>query len=318
MSRKRNQQKAIYQTQQYKNYWVIRMLRIASSAVYWEGLPKTIDPIYMENCLNRTGSAIVVQDEMWGEAYGRGEDVLFCGQNASVGNIDIYGYPMDRRVIFMNGVTSSYSIEDSVIIFNNSMRTADIWMYELMAELLADIDMAIKINTNTQKTMPIIPVSQSQQLSIENLYSGILNNLPYSLVDEQGLNLEAFKSSLQFDNRRSFTSDLMIQVQREIWNRFLTFVGVNNLNVEKRERTNVPEVNSNLDEILMMRRDRLNSRQRAADLMNEQFGTDIKVSYYSEVGDKGGEMNGNLYNNGQGYMRAGMAQPEPGTDVAEV
>lgn len=316
MGRKRNQQKAMWLQQQYKNYWVIRMLRIASSAVHWEGLPSTIDAVYLENCLNRTGSAIIVRDEMWGGRYSRSEELLFSGQNASVGNIDIYGYPMDRRVIFMNGVTASYSMEDSVIIFNNSMRTADLWIFEIMAEQLADIDMAVRVNINSQKTMPIIPVSQSQQLSIENLYSGLVNNLPYSLVDESGLNLEAFKTSLQFDNRKSFTSDLMMQVQREIWNRFLTFVGVNNLNIDKRERTNVPEVNSNLDEILMMRRDRLNSRQRAADLINGQFGLDVTVSYFSEVSDKGGEMNGNLYDTSSGYMRSAMVESEPGPKLA--
>lgn len=293
MSRKKNQQSAMRKQMIYKDYWTIRMLRIASSSIMWEGLPKSIDPVYLENCLNRTGSAIVVNDPVLGMGLG--------GQNASVGNIDIYGYPEDRRVIFMNGVNASYSQDESVIIYNNSMRMADIGFFEMTAERMANIDSAVDINMNSQKTMPIIPTTQAQQLTIENLYSGLVSNLPYTLVDANGIDVEAFKNALVFDNRKSFTADLMIQTQREIWNRFLTFAGVNNLNVEKRERTNVPEVNSNLDEILFMRRDRLNARQRAADLMNEKFGWNVKVRYYSEVSEEGGMMNGNLYDNSAGY-----------------
>lgn len=305
MSRKKQQlTAALYE--RYQNMWLIRIMRLAESAIQWKGFPNTVDTIYMENVLNRTGSAIVVREEMLSE-----KPIILCGQNASVGQLDIYGVPMDRRVIFRNGTPADYSIDDSVIIYNNSMRMADLWIFEMLASEMADIDMAIRVNVQSQKTMPIFPASQPQKLSIEQMYSSIENNIPYITIDPQSINLDQFKNALMFDNRKSFTSDLMIQVQKEKWNRILTFLGINNVNIEKKERVNVQEVMSNNDELLVMRRDRLNSRERAAKLLSEKFGTKIEVSYYAEE-----NINGNVYNNGINDMSRSMATRSQGTGAS--
>lgn len=275
-------------------------MRLASSSIKWEGLPEYIDTIRLENILNRSGSAIIGYDEML--------DRYFMASNASVGNIDIDGYPMDRRGIFANGQNVHFTPETSVIIYNNSMRMADLWVYELIAYDMADYDSAIKVNMNSQKTMPIIPTTQEQQLSIENTYNDLQNNLPYTLVERNGFDIEGFKNALLFDNRKSFTADLMIGVEREMWNRCLTFIGVNNVNVEKKERVNVQETTSNLDEILYMRRDRLNSRNFAGLKMKELWGWNVTASYYSDQ-EGGIKPYGSLYDNGS---------DDSGTDVPEL
>lgn len=286
MSRRNKQKEVLFKTEQCINYWLMRILRLASSSIEWVGLPDYLNTVIMENYLNRTGSAMIGYDDML--------DRYFSGQNASVGNIDIEGYPMDRRIIFMNGDGMKFTPENSVIIYNNSMRMADIWIFEQFARRMANMDMAIDINVESQKTMPIIPTTQQQQLTIQNVYNNREINMPYTLVDQNGFNSEALKNALMFDNRKSFTSDLIMQVQREIWSRCLTFIGVNNLNIDKRERTNVPEVNSNLDEILIMRRDRLNQREVACRKLNEIFGWKCSVRYYSDVREV--NENGSLYN----------------------
>lgn len=274
MSRRKKEQQAKYDFWKSYDYWLTRMLYVASSAIAWDGLPVTCDPVYLENCLNRAGAAIMVRDPIIGD--------YFVGQNASTGDINIYGYPNDRRVIFANGMEANYTVETSVIIYNNSMRSSDLWIFQEIAKTLADMDSAIRINMQSQKTMPIIPTTQEQALTIENVYTDIRHNIPYVLVDSNSLDVEKLKDALTFDNRKSFTADLMIQVQREIWNRFLTYVGINNVNVEKRERVNVSETNANLDEIMVMRRNRLNSRQRAADMMKELWNLEVTPHYYSE------------------------------------
>lgn len=280
--------KAEWLFNQKYNYWLTRILRLASSSIKWEGLPDYIDTVRLENILNRSGSAIIGYDEYL--------DRYFMASNASVGNIDINGYPMDRKGIFANGQNVNFTPETSVIIYNNSMRMADLWIFQLIAYEMADYDSAIKVNMNSQKTMPIIPTTQEQQLSIENAYNDLQNNLPYALVERNGFDVEGFKNALVFDNRKSFTSDLMIGVEREMWNRCLTFIGVNNVNVEKKERVNVQETTSNLDEILYMRRDRLNAREFAGKQMKELWGWNVKVSYYSEGS---GKQDGSLYYTGE-------------------
>lgn len=269
----KEKQKLIVQTQDRLNMWISRMLRLASSSIQWKGLPDTIDPVYLEYCLVRQGSAIIVYEPEFG---------YLCGANASTGDLDIYGYPNNRSVIFRNGQQAFYSREDSVIIYNNSMRSGDYYYYKIFANDLANIDMAVRVNINSQKTMPIVPSSVQQALTVKNLYQDIEENQGIRVIDEESMDLEKFKAALQFDNRRSFTGDNMIAVQREIWNRALTFIGINNVNVEKRERVNTFETNSNLDEIYIMRRDRLNQRDRACTLLEMQFGIKASANYYSD------------------------------------
>lgn len=292
--------KAEWDFRQKTNYWLTRIMRLASSSIKWDGLPEYIDTVRMENILNRSGSVIIGYDEYL--------DKYFMASNASVGNIDIDGYPIDRRGIFANDKMVHFTPETSVIIYNNSMRMSDYWIFRLIAQEMADYDNAIKINMNTQKTMPIIPTTQEQQLSIENAYNDMQNNIPYALVERNGFDVEGFKNALLFDNRKSFTADLMIGVEREMWNRCLTFIGVNNVNVEKKERVNVQETTSNLDEILFMRRDRLNSRNFAGVKMKQLWGWDVKASYYSD-GEGGISLYGGLYNSGS---------DDSGTDVPNI
>lgn len=274
--------KLVIETEDRVQLWLTRMLRLASSAIRWRGLPDSIDTVLLEKTLTRNGSAIIVYDQelkKW-----------LNGANASTGQLDVYSYPNNRSVIFNNGIQAWYDTRDTVIIYNNSERCGDYWFYNLWANDLANIDMAVRVNINSQKTMPIIPSSQQQALSAKNLYSDIEENKGYRVVDDSGFDVEKFKSALQFKNRDSFTADNMISVQRELWNRCLTFMGINNVNVEKRERVNTFETNANLDEIMFMRRDRLNSRDRACIMMKEKWGWDVTADYYSESDNKiGGE-----------------------------
>ena len=180
-----------------KLMWFLRMQRLASSAIKWDGLPPYLDIPYLEFLLTKNGSAIIVRDDVTGRYY--------LGQNASTGMIDIDGYPINRSLIFRNGQQIWATPEDSIIIYNNVLRTGDYWMYELIADEMCNIDMAVKININSQKTMPIIPVRETQVLSAKNLYYAMETNEPYKFVDPQGLDVAAFKEALQFDNRKSFT-----------------------------------------------------------------------------------------------------------------
>lgn len=316
MSLKNKRKIAAAKFAQRSNYWLIRILRLACSAVEWRGLPDYLDLVLLEDILNKSGSAIIGYDEPL--------DMYVIGQNASVGNLDINGYPMDRRAIFRNGDNMRFTPETSVIIYNNSMRMSDLWMFNDIAGRMADMDCAIDINVNTQKTMPIIPTNQDQQITIENLYESIITNVPFILLEDKSLDLEGLKNALTFDNVRSFTADKIIAVQREIWNRCLTLIGVNNVNVEKKERTNIPEINSNLDEIYLMRRDRLNSRERAAKQLNLLFGLDVTVDYYNagrttEKGienplPEGGMGDGSFYGTGEDDIGAAVSGATPRRD----
>ena len=57
-------------------------------------------------------------------------------------------------------------------------------------------------------------------------------------------------------------------VKKEYWNELLTFLGIDNLKNEKKERLITAEVNSGNDELITMREDRLRYRNKGADELN--------------------------------------------------
>ena len=63
----------------------------------------------------------------------------------------------------------------------------------------------------------------------------------------------------------------------------MLFLGINNNNMDKKERQISDEVNSNLEQITMSRMVGLNSRKQGADQINRMFGTNISVEYNEEL-----------------------------------
>ena len=284
-----------------KNMWLVRMIRLAASTIKWEGLPDYIDTGWMEYNLTRSGSFILWKDSITGRYY--------AGQNASTGNLDIDGYPTIRSCILRNGQQVFLDPSESVIIYNNVMRTSDYWIYELMADTLASMDMAIMVNVNTQRTMPIVPIKKEQLLSAKNLIEDLEENIPYKFVDPVSLDIEAFKNALLFDNKNLLLADNIVKVQREYWNRCLTIIGINNANVEKAERVNIAEADSNMDEIATLRYDRIRQRDFACKEMKEIFGLDVRAKYVSNIRvRREGDGNGNLYSSGQDNSGTGVLE----------
>ena len=71
--------------------------------------------------------------------------------------------------------------------------------------------------------------------------------------------------------------DKLQQQKRELFNELLSFLGINNNNVEKRERLIVDEVNANNEFILVNLEHMYEERKKACDLINAKFGTNIEV-----------------------------------------
>ena len=69
---------------------------------------------------------------------------------------------------------------------------------------------------------------------------------------------------------------------------FLTFLGISNLNVQKKERLITDETIRSQGGTIASRYSRLNARRQACEEINKMFGLDIWVDYredYREAGD---------------------------------
>ena len=249
----------------------------------WHNLPDSMDERYLEYTLMRNGSAVIFVDEIIGML---GMRVTFGG------NFDVYGYPLLRHAYsHYNGYHRLLTQKNSVICYNNNIRTNSVYAINQYAKRLYTYDRIMDINVNGQKTPLALVVPENKRLTAENLYKEYDGNQPI-IFGEDKLVIDGLKA-IKTDT--PFLADRIYSLKQQVWNEALTFLGIRNVNQGKRERLIEAEVDiSNID-ANYMKNTKLACRNLAADKVNRMFGTDIWVEFIGEeimssLGfEKGGE-----------------------------
>ena len=89
--------------------------------------------------------------------------------------------------------------------------------------------------------------------------------------------------------KNNFIADDVQLLKRKILNEFLTDIGINNTNLDKRERLTDDEVNANNDEVLANIYYWYDNINESLERVNKMFGLNIKCNlreYRKEVADE--------------------------------
>ena len=244
-----------------------RLMELSMSMFAWENLPSTVDPRYIELRLFETGSVVFFKDDVLGELC------LDCIQQ---GNFDVYGNPITRRAYSCyNNYQKVLNDKDSVIIWNNYLRTNSVTDIQLYAKRLWDLDRSVDVNAKAQKTPLLIQCNEKQRLSMKNLYMQYDGNTPVIFADNN-IDINGIKV---VSTQAPYVADKLYQLKNQIWNEALTYLGISNLNINKSERLITNEVSSSQGSTISSRYSRLESRRQAVEKINEMFGLDIEVNY---------------------------------------
>lgn len=149
---------------------------------------------------------------------------------------------------------------------------------ELFALRLYEAERTADINIKAQKTPVLLLMDEKQRLTMENLYSQYEGNRPIIFGDKNSLGENVIKA---INTQAPFIADKIIDYKKEIWNEALTFLGINNIIVDKKERLITDEANSNNELINLNLQSYLAPRQEACRQFNEKFGftgTDKEIS----------------------------------------
>lgn len=264
---------------QYVDY-IERIKKICLSMFEWINLPSSMNSRYLEECLFYLGQASLLYDDKYG---------FINTKCTSDGRINIYGLPTDltcysydyhttrRLYIGLNGDDKQIN-EEAILVMNNYERIPTLSTCELFAKKLTNADLTAYINIQSQKTPVLILCNENQRLTLENMYSQYEGNKPVIFGDSDNLNINAIKS---INTNAPFIADKVMEYKKEIWNELLTFLGINNLMLEKKERLVSDEANSNNELINMNLQSFLIPRQEACKKFNELFGltgTDKEIS----------------------------------------
>ena len=152
--------------------------------------------------------------------------------------------------------------------------------------LLAMCDSAISVNLMNSKVAFIGFVEdQAQAKTMEKMYDKISGGEPAVFVRKNQIASENF----MFNNvRQTFIADDIMLVRRKIVNDFLSDIGINNANLDKRERLNEQEVNANNEEVRFNVLNWLDTIQEGLDVANKLYSLNLKIKLREVT--TGGEM----------------------------
>lgn len=248
------------------------LTELSLSMFDWQNLPETIDARFLELCLYSDGMCVFFEDEVLG---------YLAIQCMIGGQLNVYRIPNERRAYAPNGYNKQLDASNSVIIFNNFLHTNSMLDVEIFAKRLYNLDRAIEVNANAQKTPILIMCEDTQRLTLENLYMQYEGNTPV-IYGNKNLNPENFKV---LQTGAPYVADKLYELKTQIWNEALTYLGISNINVVKKERMITDEVTRNQGGTVASRYSRLESRRQACKQINQMFGLDIWVDYREDFQD---------------------------------
>ena len=274
MGRKRDTQfgeSAYMNNRTYMQYYN-RLTELALSMFEWKNLPKTVDQRFLEMCLFSDGMCVFFEDEVLG----------YLGLRCMIGGrLNVYQIPTDRKAYATNGYQKELNGTNSVIIFNNYLHTNSMLDVEMFSKRLYNLDRAIDVNANAQKTPVLIQCDESQRLTMKNLYKQYEGNEPF-IFGSKGLDANGLKV---LQTGAPYVADKLYELKTQIWNEALTYLGISNINVVKKERLITDEVTRNQGGTVASRYSRLESRRQACKQINEMFDLNIWVEYREDFQD---------------------------------
>lgn len=245
-----------------------RMKKIALSMFEWENLPNSMNARFLEMCLFYNGQAAMLYDDNYG---------YINTMAADGGYINIYGLPTEiqcysyrfnqRRSLYMTD-TGEEKGSECILVMNNYERVPTAATVNLFAYRLAEAQRTADVNIKAQRTPILITTDQKQYFTLKKMYEEYDGNTPAIFADKNVITPDALKS-LKTD--APWLGQNIMDYKREIWNEFLTFLGISNLS-EKRERMISNEIDSNNELVNLNLQALLIPRKEACRQFNEKYG----------------------------------------------
>lgn len=248
----------------YTDYFY-RLMLLARSVFKWNNLPNNIDERWIERYLFTEGRCLFYKDPTLG---------FMVAKCTPSGQINYYDEPTLVTPYGTNYMGNPLENDkECVVIKNNDIMIPTSPTIQLFAMRLTEISRAIDVNIHAQKTPVMIRCSERQKNTLKTIYKQ-WNGFEPVIFGDKDVDVDNFdvlntEAPIVFDK---------LQIQKHaIWNECMTFLGINNANQDKRERLVDDEVQANNEQIELSAHVMLKARERACEMINKIFGTEISV-----------------------------------------
>lgn len=254
----------------YTHYYN-RLTELGISMFEWKGLPDSIDPRFLELTLFSEGMAVFFKDDVM--------DKYLALQTMISGKLNVYRIPKLRTAYAANGYNMKLDESNSVIIFNNMLHTNCLSDIELFAYKLYECDRTMVVNIKAQKTPVMITCDENQRLTMKNLYAQYDGNEPF-IFGGKDIDMKKVQA---ITTGAPYIADKVYETKTQIWNEAMTYLGISNVSMVKKERMVTDEVSRNMGSTVASRYTRLEMRKQACKQINKMFGLNIDVEYRADA-----------------------------------
>ena len=256
-------------------YYVDNLFRKAMSVYEFEGIPESWDFDYFLSNLLAQGFIAITDTEL-------GVLPLRCG----IAGVNVFNHPTD--VIIANPVLGNIQrkidVDCALVKISYNYRGIMDICYRY-AEMLASCDSSIAVNLQNSK-VTFIALCENKQTanSMKLMYDRISAGEPAVFVKGSQINSDTI---LYNHVKENFIAGDVQLLKRKIMSEFLTEIGVNNANTDKRERLTDNEVEANDSEIQLNASYWLENMREGLSVANKMFGLDIRANVKNTVNPEG-------------------------------
>lgn len=236
---------------------------VSINAFEWDGLPDGILERHVETALFEHGKAVFFRHPQMGH---------MCLRCDSTGQVNVYNDPIAYNA-FGVGFHHRVKAEECVVIENNKLRIPTNPFILFYVNKLTEAERTMDVNVKACKTPVVFACDDKDVFTFKAIFQKVDGNVPAIFAD-RNLNLDsiqAFKTGVQFMGK-----ELQDYANTEE-GKLLTFLGVNNTPVDKKERLITDEAEANNELIQSFADLQLEARQRACEAINKMFGLNVSV-----------------------------------------
>lgn len=268
----------VMNNQTYIDY-LERMKKICLSMFEWVNLPDSCNARFLEMCLYYNGQGALLYSDELGYLNTMASDGGYINIYGLPTEVMCYSYRFNERRSLYTVDTGEEKGKECILVMNNYERIPTSVSISLFAYRLAEAQRTVDVNIKSLRTPILITTDQKQYFTLKKMYEEYDGNTPAIFADKNLISPDALKA---IKTDAPVLLDDIMAYKREIWNEFLTTMGLQNLS-EKKERLISNEVDSNNEVINMNLQSMLIPRKEACKQFNEKYGLsgdkaiDVKV-----------------------------------------
>lgn len=246
-------------------YTYLQMLSL--NMFKYKGLPESIDVFYLEYILQTRGYVGFYEDDRLG---------LICTEITLGGQLNHYGLPTIYHTVSPSPLLKKTLKNSECVVMKNSPLYVGIFPYlNFFAKKLALTSRTMDQNLKMQWTPYIITGDKRMLNQFKTFMKKILQGVQ-TIFTSKGFKLEDVNV---LQTNAPFIADELHGMKQAILRECMTLLGIENANMDKKERLVSDEVNANNQQVIASRNIWLSERKKAIELLNEKYGLNASVEF---------------------------------------